>query len=298
MKPPQKTPCATFQEKPRPDRPQAPRRGAVGRRTLAAAALRSLFLEASWNHIGQQNAGFLAAVAPALETIWRGRPDELAHARLRALNFFNTNPTVSGLVIGAAVRLEEETAAGRLSPTRRAVVLNALASALAAQGDRLFWQAWLPLCCLAGWLAAAVFHRPWGPLLTPALYCALAWPVRFGGFFWGYREGGEIYAIMRRWRVSAIVRGAEACTLALAALASAAALQAACGGRAAGLLAGLTGDPAGAAAAAPLRALACGLAVVFAVWLFRRLSFRRGRLTASFLYPALLIALTGAASLL
>ena len=86
--------------------------------TLAGVAFRSLFLEASWNSQGQQNLGLAAAIDPALKLI---HPPGVAlrAARERALEFFNTNPILSGLAIGFLLRLEEEVAADRLSALER-----------------------------------------------------------------------------------------------------------------------------------------------------------------------------------
>ncbi|MDR2423024.1 MAG: PTS system mannose/fructose/sorbose family transporter subunit IID [Deltaproteobacteria bacterium] len=187
----------------------APTQG-LSRATLLAVALRSLFLESSWNLIGQQNVGFAAAVNPALRRVYQGRPADLAEARLRVLKFFNTNPMFSGLVIGAALKLEEETAQGLLDENERGLIVAALASSLAIHGDLLFWQSWLPFCSLVGfgltWLSAAQGQLTLAPLIVPALFCLLAGPARIGGLFCGYRLGRQAHTAAAKYRVPQLAR--------------------------------------------------------------------------------------------
>ncbi len=158
--------------------------------TLALVAARSLFLEASWNNQGQQNLGLAAAIDPALLAI-HGPGEALGEARLRALDFFNTNPIASGLSIGVIIRQEEELAAGRLTLGESRRMAANLNRTLAAMGDALFWQSWLPLCSLTAVWAVLSLSRWWTPLALPVLFCLPALPVRFGGLFWGYRRGGD-----------------------------------------------------------------------------------------------------------
>jgi PTS system mannose-specific IID component len=180
-------------------------------------AIKSLFLEASWNLVGQQNIGYAAAVSPALQRFYHDRPEDLAEARLRALRFFNTNPTFSGLVIGAALKLEENLAQGLIPERQASLIVSSLASALAAQGDLLFWQAWLPFCALLGfgltWLSLATGSVTWAPLLIPILFCALAWPVRLGGIFYGYRLGPLVHQVVKRFYVSQIAQWVKRLTV-------------------------------------------------------------------------------------
>ncbi|MDR2140988.1 MAG: PTS system mannose/fructose/sorbose family transporter subunit IID [Deltaproteobacteria bacterium] len=189
----------------------------LGWPTLLNVAVRSLFLEASWNLVGQQNLGFAAAVSPALRRLYQDQPQELAAAQRRVLRFFNTNPILSGLVIGAALRVEAERAKGLIQDLEGSLIISSLASTLAAHGDMLFWQGWLPLCCLLGfgltWLGLAPGQLSWAPLVIPALFCALAWPTRVGGIFHGYRLGGQAHKAIKRFHVLFIARWAQRLTV-------------------------------------------------------------------------------------
>jgi mannose/fructose/N-acetylgalactosamine-specific phosphotransferase system component IID len=158
-------------------------------------SLKLFVLEALWNPRSQQSVGLLTIIDGALKITYADRPLALNEARKRNLAFFNTNPIASGLVIGALLRLEEEQAAGELTPEAGKGLVRALASSLAAEGDQLFWQSWLPLCCLTAALLVTLTGTLWFPILIPLMFCSLAWPVRLWGVFKGYELGAQVYRI-------------------------------------------------------------------------------------------------------
>lgn len=168
--------------------------------TMVKVAFRSLFLEASWNHEGQQNLGLAAAIDPALEEIY-GPGDGLRQARQRALQFFNTNPLTSGVALGVIINLECEVAQGRISASERMRVAASLNRALASMGDALFWQSWLPLCCLTAVWAVLSLDVSAAPLLLPVLFCLPALPTRFLGLYMGYRQGLAITDLLFKLKV-------------------------------------------------------------------------------------------------
>jgi PTS system mannose-specific IID component len=173
--------------------------------TLTNVALRSFFLEASWNNQGQQNLGLAAAVDPALKLIY-GSGEALRAAQERAIGFFNTNPILSGLAIGVIIKMEEDVAAGRLTAENRVSMSASLNRALATLGDAFFWHSWLPLCCLAAVWACLSLGRWWAPLILPALFCLPALPVRLGGLYWGYRQGEGIVDFLYKLKIQRLAR--------------------------------------------------------------------------------------------
>jgi PTS system mannose-specific IID component len=175
-------------------------------RTLAEVALKSLFLEASWNHQGQQNLGLAAAIDPALKDIY-GPGEGLRQARLRALDFFNTNPMTAGLAIGVIINLEGEVAAGRLAAEQRVRMASGLSRTLAAMGDALFWQSWLPLCSLAAVWTVLSLGAWWAPWLLPALFCLPVLPLRVAGLCLGYRRGLGVADLLYRLKVQKLAQG-------------------------------------------------------------------------------------------
>lgn len=101
--------------------------------------VRSLALQASWNHERMQNLGLLVTMLPWLRT-HRG---DLTTDRLfcrRYYEFFNTNPYLANFVIGGLVRLEDDRALGADLPAgMSATFRDSLGRAFASLGDQLFW---------------------------------------------------------------------------------------------------------------------------------------------------------------
>ena len=242
--------------------------------TIAAVALRSLFLEASWNSEGQQNLGLAAAIDPALRKIYR-TPESLRAARERALGFFNTNPITSGLVIGAIIKIEQDVAAGNMAAPERSRIERNLARSLAAMGDAIFWQSWLPLCCLAAVWAVLSLDFWWTPLLLPMAFCFLAVPVRFLGLYLGYQRGAQIFNLLARLKIQVYARTLKR---AVALLVGASTVV---------LVYGKAHVPGGISLAGLWITMA---AVVAAVIFFRFISSRTKILT--YWYPIFLVALT------
>ena len=237
---------------------------------LAQVALRSFFLEASWNCQGQQNLGLAAAIDPALKRI-HPPGEALKAARARALDFFNTNPVLSGLAIGVVLGLEEDVAAGRLSPWERSRLSASLNLALASIGDAFFWQSWLPFCALAAVWAVLSLGQWWAPLILPGLFCLPALPVRLGGLYLGYVRGIKIIDLLARLKAQRLARRVR---------------------RAVALLMGVSTVvliPARVGAPIPLGRLWVTLAVVTAGVLLLRTVVGRAR-ALNFWYPLLLVA--------
>ena len=121
---------------------------------LARVAARTPLLQATWNYERQQGLGWAWCFAPVLARLY---PDPAARrARLAEHTaYFNTQPTLASLALGAVAHLEEQRAAGLLSEEDAIPrVKSMLGSALAALGDRFFWFTLRPfVACLGVWLA-------------------------------------------------------------------------------------------------------------------------------------------------
>jgi MYXO-CTERM domain-containing protein len=160
-------------------------------RDLARMAVRTEMLQATWNYERQQGIGWAWALKPALD---RFIPDE--RARLSRLaehtGYFNTQPTLASLVLGAVARLEESRAAGEGGDSSTvARVKTVLGASFASVGDRLFWSTLRPFAACLG-VALALLGIPWGALAMWLSYNAVHQGVRFLGVGWGYREGPAV----------------------------------------------------------------------------------------------------------
>ena len=76
-----------------------------------SVALRSTFLQGSWNYERMQNGGWCFAMIPAIKKLYTNKEDQKA-ALKRHLEFFNTHPYVASPVLGVTLALEEEKANG------------------------------------------------------------------------------------------------------------------------------------------------------------------------------------------
>jgi PTS system mannose-specific IID component len=131
---------------------QQPPPGRAAAPSLAGLFLRSHLLQAGWNFQRMQNLGFLFSIQPALDRIWKD-PEERSRAALRHLEYFNTQPYMSGFCLGSVARLEEglagTPAADRPALEERLRAFKAAgASTCAALGDSFFWATLRPACAL------------------------------------------------------------------------------------------------------------------------------------------------------
>jgi PTS system mannose-specific IID component len=156
-----------------------------------AMAARAMLLQATWNYERQQGIGWAWSIEPALDRLY---PDpEVRRERLAEHTaYFNTQPTLASLALGAVAQLEERRASGEPVDAGTVTrVKNALGSSLAALGDRLFWFTLRPFAACAG-IALVLAGRPWGALAMWVIYNAFHLGIRFAGIGWGYREGPTV----------------------------------------------------------------------------------------------------------
>jgi mannose PTS system EIID component len=184
---------------------------------LARVAARTSLLQATWNYERQQGLGWAWCFAPVLERLY---PDaETRRKRLAEHTaYFNTQPTLASLALGAVANLEERRALGAVEAGAGGEVGSApadedaiprikamLGSALAALGDRLFWFTLRPfVACLGVWLALG---GSWvGALALLLSYNAVHLTLRLRGVELGYRLGAEVLASGLRGRLERAVR--------------------------------------------------------------------------------------------
>lgn len=173
----------------------------LGRGTLLRVALRANLLQAAWNFERQQGVGWVYALQPVIEALYpdpRRRRERLEEHTA----YFNTQPTLASLALGAVAKLEEERAAGGGPDVAgMARIKAALGSTLAAIGDRLFWFSLRPFAAVLGVLVALA--RPgaaWGALALWLCYASVHLGMRFAGVGWGYTRGPALLAgRLRAW---------------------------------------------------------------------------------------------------
>ncbi len=172
-------------------------------RDLARIARRTLLLQATFNYERQQGLGWAWAFEPALERLY---PDA-AERRARLAEhtaYFNTQPTLASLALGAVAGLEEQRAANGGETNGIARAKGVLGAALAALGDRVYWFTLRPFAACLGIMLALV-HGAWGAAALWLTYNALHLGVRFSGVGWGYRAGPAVMGETLKRRFTRLV---------------------------------------------------------------------------------------------
>ncbi len=178
----------------------------IGARTRFEMALRAQLLQATWNYERQQGVGWAWALKPALDRLI---PDATARRERLAEHtaFFNTQPSMASLALGAVAALEaERSAGGGPDAEGMARVKSVLGSSLASLGDRCFWFTLRPVAACVG--VAVALHGPaWAGALTLGLmYNAGHQTVRFAGVGWGWRAGAAVLDDTLRRRFEGAIR--------------------------------------------------------------------------------------------
>jgi mannose/fructose/N-acetylgalactosamine-specific phosphotransferase system component IID len=124
-------------------------------------------------------------------------------AVVRSAEFFNCNPNLAGLALGATARAEYDGAPG----AQIARLRTALCSPLGALGDQLFWAGLLPLLLGATLIGILLGARWWAVLGFLVLYNL----ARVATGIWALRTGldagmGVGSAIAQSWISKAIER--------------------------------------------------------------------------------------------
>lgn len=170
----------------------------IGVFTLARVFWRSFFFLAITNFERMQNVGFAWCMLPALQKLYAG--DALKAAMNRHLAFFNSHPYMAGALLGAAVRIEEQIAAGERPPAQVQAFKQCMMGPMAAIGDSFFWASLRPFAAafaIAGVLSGVV----WAPLAFLGLYNLFHLGVRGYGVFGGYRAGERIIERLNRFEL-------------------------------------------------------------------------------------------------
>ncbi|HTC23993.1 MAG TPA: PTS system mannose/fructose/sorbose family transporter subunit IID [Gemmatimonadales bacterium] len=124
----------------------------------AHALLRLFAVQGVWNYERMLGVGIGYAAEPLLEDLKVADPVRHSEAVVRSAEFFNCNPNLAGLALGATVRAEYDAEPGPQVVRLRA----ALCSPLGALGDQLFWAGLLPALVGAALAAVVLGASGWG----------------------------------------------------------------------------------------------------------------------------------------
>ncbi len=168
--------------------------------TLLQIYFRSFFSQGSFTVKYRQNVGFAFCLEPAGKKIWKDRED-LRKFYLRHLEFYNGNPFMVSLVLGAVARMEERLRDGdgiKEEDINR--FKAAVGQAVGSVGDRFFWRTLRPFALVMGLLVACL-AGVWGAVVFLALYNI---PVLYLRWYWlraGYTLGPKVVIEIRNPRL-------------------------------------------------------------------------------------------------
>jgi len=153
----------------------------IDKATLKKAMWRDILtLQWSWNYERMQALGFLWAILPVLQKTYK-EGNDLKEAMSRHLQFYNTNPVASPLILGAAIALEEDKA-GKASSSIKVGLMGPLAGI----GDTIQAVLFRPIIAVIA-ASLAMSGSMAGPLLI--FLAGLLWmSVKVPLFWLGYNK--------------------------------------------------------------------------------------------------------------
>jgi len=150
--------------------------------------LRSLALEANFNFETWQNTGFAFAIIPALKKFYATKQG-MANALKRHLQFFNTSPYGSTLIIGITAAMEEQNSRDyEFDEESINSVKLGLMGPLAGVFDSLFWGTFKVIAAGVG-TSLAIKGNLLGPVLFMIIFNVPHLLLRYQLTFVGYNTG-------------------------------------------------------------------------------------------------------------
>lgn len=180
----------------------------LGKKERLSVALRSTFLQGSWNYERMQNGGFAFAMIPAIKKLYKSKDDQIA-ALKRHLEFFNTHPYVASPVIGVTLALEEDRANGaEVDDAAIQGVKVGMMGPLAGVGDPVFWFTARPILGALG-ASLAMSGNIMGPILFFVLWNVIRWAFMWYTQEFGYKVGTKITEDLSGGLLQKVTKGAS-----------------------------------------------------------------------------------------
>jgi mannose/fructose/N-acetylgalactosamine-specific phosphotransferase system component IID len=170
------------------------------------ALLRLMAVQGAWSYERMIGIGMGHAAAPLLADLEQGKPERHREATARSAEFFNCNPYLAGLALGASVRAEHDGVPGAQIQRLR----TALCSPLGALGDQVFWAGLVPILMSLALAAIALGGRGWVLVVAVVSYNLLRLLVTRWALATGLESGMQVgTAISASWlpRIAASISG-------------------------------------------------------------------------------------------
>lgn len=170
----------------------------LNKRDLMKVFWRSFTMEWTWNYERQANLGYGFAMVPILEKLYKDKPEEKAEALQRHLEFFNTTPHVSTLILGISSAMEEQNSTQEDFDTSSINnVKVGLMGPLAGIGDSLLWGT-LRIIATGIGTSLALQGNILGPILFLLIFNIPHIILRYICMMGGYRLGAGFLSKMQQ----------------------------------------------------------------------------------------------------
>ena len=174
------------------------------KKDLNRVAIRSLGMEWDWNYERQMNMAFCYSMLPIIKKLYPNKDDQ-TEAMQRHLEFFNTTPHMSTLILGITAAMEEQNAN---DPEFETESINnvkvSLMGPLAGIGDSFIWGT-LRIIATGVGVSLAAQGNILGPILFLLLFNIPAQGLRFYLMHVGYKLGSGFLAKVQESGLMAVL---------------------------------------------------------------------------------------------
>ena len=164
----------------------------ITKKDLVNVFFRSLPLEWTWNFERQQHMGYSFAMSPILKKLYGDDKEKLKEALQRHLEFFNTTPAVSTMIMGINIAMEENRVLNKeedVSPMRN--IKASLMGPFAGIGDSIIWGTIRIIATSIG-TSLALEGNILGPILFLIVFNVPHYIIRWWCLFKGYELGTNV----------------------------------------------------------------------------------------------------------
>jgi PTS system mannose-specific IID component len=165
--------------------------------------------QACYNYERMQGVGFLHAMVPVINRLYKDNPEEKKAAMMRHTAFFNSEPCFGSPIVGLTVAMEEKRAEGAdFDDDAINSVKSGLMGPASGIGDTVIQGVLVPLL-LAFAISISVSGNLVGPVLYGVVITAIILGISYLGFMLGYRKGNEaIVTMLESGVINKVVTGA------------------------------------------------------------------------------------------
>lgn len=168
----------------------------ITKKDLNKVFWRSLTMEYSWNYERQAHMGFCYAMIPILKKLYKGV--DLKESLQRHMEFFNTTPHLSTLILGITTAMEEQEANIEDFDTSSINGIKAaLMGPLAGIGDSFFWGT-LRLIATGVGTSLALKGSILGPILFLLVFNVPHMLLRYFSTHLGYKLGVDVLSKLEK----------------------------------------------------------------------------------------------------